>query len=139
MKIANIKQRNSSYLLNDLKNFNEIFTKDVAYDNIKSQQNRISLSLQKINFWKNDRGDQIDPPPSSRFRVKLQDKSFHSFIEWSGLNLPVKIYRVQITGKCIQLSFMKLPPPPPRHDLIISPPIQNNLPINYLSKKVFPL
>ena len=45
MKIANIKQRNSSYLLNDLKNFNEIFTKDVAYDNIKSQQNRISLSL----------------------------------------------------------------------------------------------
>ena len=30
------RQRNSSYLLNDLRNINEIFRKDMAYDNIKS-------------------------------------------------------------------------------------------------------
>ena len=28
-------QRNTSYLPNDFKNFNEIFRKDVTYDNIK--------------------------------------------------------------------------------------------------------
>ena len=38
MKIANIEQRNSSYLLNDLRNFNQILRKDVTYDNIKSQK-----------------------------------------------------------------------------------------------------
>ena len=30
---------NSSYLLNDLRNFNEIFSKDRTYDNIKSKKN----------------------------------------------------------------------------------------------------
>ena len=38
MKIANIEQRNSSFLLNELRNFNEIFRKDVTYDNIKSHK-----------------------------------------------------------------------------------------------------
>ena len=38
MKIANIEQRNSSYLLNDLRNFNEILRKDLTYDNIKSHK-----------------------------------------------------------------------------------------------------
>ena len=38
MKIANIEQRNSSFLLSDLRNFNEIFRKDVTYDNIKSHK-----------------------------------------------------------------------------------------------------
>ena len=31
-------QRNSSYNLNDLSNFNDIFRKDVTYDNIKSHE-----------------------------------------------------------------------------------------------------
>ena len=35
MKIANINKR-SSYLLNDLRNLNEIFRKDMTYGNIKS-------------------------------------------------------------------------------------------------------
>ena len=39
MKIANIEQRNSSYLLNGWGNFNEIFRKVVTYDNIKSYKN----------------------------------------------------------------------------------------------------
>ena len=40
MKVANIlhKFRNSSYLLNDLGNFNEIFRNDVTYDDIKSHR-----------------------------------------------------------------------------------------------------
>ena len=37
--------KKSSYLLNDMKNLNEIFRKDVSYDNIKSQKSRVSPSL----------------------------------------------------------------------------------------------
>ena len=37
MKIANI-DRNSSYLVNDLRNFNQIFRKDMTYDNINSHE-----------------------------------------------------------------------------------------------------
>ena len=33
-----VRRRKSSYLLNDLRNFNEIFRKDVTYDNIKSHK-----------------------------------------------------------------------------------------------------
>ena len=36
MKIINIDKK--SYLLNDLRNFIEIFKKDVPYDNIKSHK-----------------------------------------------------------------------------------------------------
>ena len=32
-------RRKSPYLLKDFRNFNEIFRKDVAYDNVKSQKN----------------------------------------------------------------------------------------------------
>ena len=38
MKIADIDRLNSSYLLNDLSNLNEISRKDVAFDNIKSHK-----------------------------------------------------------------------------------------------------
>ena len=41
--------------MNDLRNFNEIFRKDVVYDNTKSREKVFTLSLQKINFWKNRR------------------------------------------------------------------------------------
>ena len=37
MKKANI-DINSSYFLKDLRNFNEIFRKDLTYDNIKSHK-----------------------------------------------------------------------------------------------------
>ena len=36
IKIGNIEEENSLYLLNELSNFNEIFSEDVTYDNIKS-------------------------------------------------------------------------------------------------------
>ena len=39
MKIANIDRENSSQLLNDSKNFKEIFRKNVPYDTIKSHKN----------------------------------------------------------------------------------------------------
>ena len=60
-----------------MRNFNEIFRKNVSYDNIKSQKkNRVSPSLQKIHFLKNHRevGGQIDPPfpvTCCRFYLKL--------------------------------------------------------------------
>ena len=38
MKIANIDREVFSNLLNNLKNFNEIFRKDVPYDKIKSHK-----------------------------------------------------------------------------------------------------
>ena len=37
--------------------------------------------------------------------INLQDMSVYNFIEWSKLNLRVKIYFFQITGKCIYLSW----------------------------------
>ena len=38
MKIVNMEGEKASYLLNSLRNFNEIFRKDVAFDNIKSHK-----------------------------------------------------------------------------------------------------
>ena len=38
------RRRKSLYLLKDLRNFSEIFRKDVTYDNIKSQKNGASPS-----------------------------------------------------------------------------------------------
>ena len=39
MKIVNIQEENP-YLLNELRNFNKIFKKDVTYDNIKSHKKK---------------------------------------------------------------------------------------------------
>ena len=38
MKIVNIGRENPSYLPNNLRNFNGIFSKNVTYDNIKSHK-----------------------------------------------------------------------------------------------------
>ena len=47
------RQRNSSYLLSDFRNFNEIFRKDVPYNNIKSHTKPgFALSLEDIFFEK---------------------------------------------------------------------------------------
>ena len=46
LKIVNIEEEKSSYLLNDLRKFNEIFRKDVTYDNIK---NHIKLRLHNLS------------------------------------------------------------------------------------------
>ena len=35
IKIANTDEGESPYILNDMRNFNEVFRKDVTYDNIK--------------------------------------------------------------------------------------------------------
>ena len=68
MKIVNINGKNL-HLLNDMKNFNEIFRKDGTYDIIKSHQKPRFYP----HFWKNHReGGQVNPlpPPRSFLRVK---------------------------------------------------------------------
>ena len=55
MKVANIEQRKCSYLLNELRNFNETFRKDMTYDNIKSHK---KVTFGKTKGW----GGQIDTP-----------------------------------------------------------------------------
>ena len=48
MKIVNIDGENL-YLLSDLRNFNDIFRKDVTYDNIKIKKKQgLILSLEDI-------------------------------------------------------------------------------------------
>ena len=53
MKIANIDRE---ILLKDLRNFNEIFRKDVTYNIIKSQK------TQDFTFLEKPQGRQTDPP-----------------------------------------------------------------------------
>ena len=60
--------RNSSYLLNDLRNFNEVFRKDVTYDNIKSYKKTGFHSLFKRYDFRKTTG--LTPPPPSRFKVR---------------------------------------------------------------------
>ena len=51
-----LTERESSYLLKDLRNFSEIFRKGVSYD-------RLSPLLWKMYFWKSHRRDgQTDSP-----------------------------------------------------------------------------
>ena len=55
MKIANIEKlvRNSSYFLNDWKNFNGIFRKHVTHDNIKSHEKPVFHPFfRRYIFWK---------------------------------------------------------------------------------------
>ena len=54
MKIVNIEEkRKSSYLLNELRNFNEIVRKEVTYANIKSnKKTRLDLFSEKHIFGK---------------------------------------------------------------------------------------
>ena len=67
MKIDHIE---GAYLLNNLRNFNDIFRKDVAYDNIKSDKKlafsplslSLSLSLEATFLKKTQEGGKIDPP-----------------------------------------------------------------------------
>ena len=53
-------QRNSLYLLNDLRNCNKIFRKDVTYDNAKSHKKPRFHPLFR-RYTKNHRGGQIYP------------------------------------------------------------------------------
>ena len=63
MKIINIDGENLEEL-NKLRNFNEIFRKDVTYDDIKSNKNQVlTLSLEDM-FLKNHRRGQVDPSKS---------------------------------------------------------------------------
>ena len=65
-----------SYLLNELRNFNEIFMKDVAYDNIKSHKKTGLQPLFRKHIFEKSQGGatrgggggggaQIDPLPFS--------------------------------------------------------------------------
>ena len=56
-------RRKSSYLLKDFRNFNKIFRKDVAYDNIKSHKKQgFALSLENTFLEKSQGEGQSDPP-----------------------------------------------------------------------------
>ena len=57
MKIANIELRNYSYLLNNLRNFNEICRKDVNYDNIKSHKKPGFHPLFRRNIFRKTTGE----------------------------------------------------------------------------------
>ena len=60
MKTVN-SDRKSSCLLYDLRHFNEIFRKDVTYDNIKSQQeNQDSTPLSRRSTFGKTTGGQFD-------------------------------------------------------------------------------
>ena len=63
--------------MNDLRNFNEIFKKDVAYDNIKSQENKTKTKSMKQGFTFSPENTFLEKPqgerqihPPSLFRVK---------------------------------------------------------------------
>ena len=65
--------------MNDFRNFNEIFRKDVTYDNIKSykkpEPHPLFKPSLKETFLEKRQGVQVDAPPSL-FRVKnKQQKS----------------------------------------------------------------
>ena len=55
-------QRNSSFLLNDLRNFNEIFRKDMPYDNIKSRKKPESHPLFRRYIFRKTTGWSNWPP-----------------------------------------------------------------------------
>ena len=76
MKIVNIEGEN---LLNDLRNFNELFGRNVAYDSIKSHKKLgfHTLSRKHISGKTTGGGGQIDPP--SLFRVKRGSVVFYYF------------------------------------------------------------
>ena len=79
MKIANIEQRNSLYLLNDLRNFNEIFRKDVTYDNIKSHKKPGFYPLFRRYIFQKTTGKegQIDPPAVLELKLSLGEDPNH--------------------------------------------------------------
>ena len=55
-----------------LENFNEIFRKDVTYDNIKSHKNQDFTSLQKIHFLKYTGRGQIHHPSCFAVNAPLE-------------------------------------------------------------------
>ena len=62
MKIANIEGENHHNLLNDLKNFNENFRKDMTFDNIKNHKKLGLLPLSSRTTFGNQRGVKLSPP-----------------------------------------------------------------------------
>ena len=85
-----------------MNNFNEIFRKDVPYDNIKSlKKPGIHRLCRRYIFWKTTGGGQFDPPPPpppSRFRVNAglsekfliaehlkEDRNEQDFKRYSGI------------------------------------------------------
>ena len=72
MKLVIMDGKKSSYLLKDLRNFDEIFRKNVAYDNIKNQRKARVLSFSRRDaLLENNRGNQIDPPAFLRLRIRI--------------------------------------------------------------------
>ena len=82
-------RRKSSYLLNNLRNFNEIFTIGVTCDNNENhKKSKVSPSLEKTHFWKNHKGGGVKLTPPSLFRVKcnLYGKNLFLLVVYTGDN-----------------------------------------------------
>ena len=67
-----MKEKKFSYLLNDLRNYNEMFRKDVTYDNIKSLKKKqgFTMSLKSTILEKPQGGGggvKLNPPGPSGF------------------------------------------------------------------------
>ena len=75
MKIVNSEGEN----LNDLRNFNEIFRKNIAYDNIKSHIILKFTLSQENTFLKKPQG-VVKLPPSAFLRLRLQQLKEKSFL-----------------------------------------------------------
>ena len=88
-------KRKPSYLLNDLKNFNEFFRKDVAENNVKCHKKQgFILFLENTFLEKPKEGERgSDWPPPSFLRVKecnknragckesMLDTTMHAFVK----------------------------------------------------------
>ena len=60
--------------------------------------NNISVPWVRVNIREIERDTTFEILQLLIFRIY---KSFHNFVEWSRLNVQVKIYSVQVTEKCI--------------------------------------
>ena len=63
IKIVNIGRQNFHIFNEELRNFNEIFRKDVNYDNFKSHKKAVLCLLsRRYVFWKTIGGGEINLP-----------------------------------------------------------------------------
>ena len=95
----------SSYLLNNLSNFIEIFVKDVTYDNIKVTKNQgFTLSVED-KLFKKPQGGQIDS--STIFYISPND-SPSKFLKNTFFNLKSILHFADIQPFIIFLLLVQL-------------------------------
>ena len=63
--------------MNNFRNFNENFGKNVACDNYKSKKSKASPSLYVMHFWKNHRENHLDSSPEATIKKVFLEISFY--------------------------------------------------------------